>query len=87
MPFVIKNPRIIKPGTTSDAMVMNVDFAPTLLDMAGLEIPSQMQGKVSKRCLKEKISRTENPYIIIIMNGRFGTKYNHIMELEQIDIN
>ena len=45
MPFVIKNPGTIKPGTTSDAMVMNVDFAPTLLDMAGLEIPSEMQGK------------------------------------------
>ena len=46
MPFVIKNPRTIKPGTTSDAMVMNVDFAPTLLDMAGIEIPSEMQGKI-----------------------------------------
>ena len=45
MPFVIKNPRTIKAGTTSDAMIMNVDFAPTLLDMAGLEIPSDMQGK------------------------------------------
>ncbi len=48
MPFVIKNPRKIKPGTTSDAMVMNVDFAPTLLDMAGLNIPSEMQGKSFK---------------------------------------
>ena len=48
MPFVIKNPKTIKPGTTSDAMVMNVDFAPTLLDMAGLEIPSEMQGKSFK---------------------------------------
>ncbi|OUW95139.1 MAG: sulfatase [Flavobacteriales bacterium TMED228] len=44
MPFVIKNPRTIKAGTTSDAIIMNVDFAPTLLDMAGLEIPSEMQG-------------------------------------------
>jgi len=48
MPFVIKNPRTIKPGITSDAMVMNVDFAPTLLDMVGLEIPSEMQGKSFK---------------------------------------
>ena len=27
---------------------MNVDFAPTLLDMAGLEIPDEMQGKSFK---------------------------------------
>ena len=48
MPFVIKNPKSIKAGTTSDAMIMNVDFAPTLLDMAGLEIPDEMQGKSFK---------------------------------------
>ena len=48
MPFLIKNPRTIEAGTTSDAMVMNVDFAPTLLDMAGLDIPDQMQGKSFK---------------------------------------
>ena len=48
MPFLIKNPRTIKAGTTSDAMVMNVDFAPTLLDMAGLEVPLEMQGKSFK---------------------------------------
>ena len=48
MPFVIKNPRTITAGTTSDAMIMNVDFAPTLLDMAGLEIPLEMQGKSFK---------------------------------------
>ena len=48
MPFLIKNPRVIKAGTTSDAMLMNVDFAPTLLDMAGIEIPGEMQGKSFK---------------------------------------
>ena len=52
MPFLIKNPRTIKAGTTSDAMIMNVDFAPTLLDMAGLEIPSEMQGKSFKEVLE-----------------------------------
>ena len=31
---------------------MNVDFAPTLLDMAGLQIPSEMQGKSFKEALK-----------------------------------
>ena len=37
MPFVIKNPRTIKAGTSSDAMIMNVDFAPTILDMADMK--------------------------------------------------
>ena len=51
MPFLIKNPRTIKAGTTSDAMIMNVDVAPTLLDMAGLQIPSEMQGKSFREAL------------------------------------
>ena len=52
MPFLIKNPRTIEAGTTSDDMIMNVDFAPTLLDMAGLQIPSEMQGKSFKASLE-----------------------------------
>ncbi|MAW30657.1 MAG: sulfatase [Flavobacteriales bacterium] len=48
MPFVIKNPRTIAAGTVSDAMIMNVDFAPTMLDMVGIEVPSEMQGKSFK---------------------------------------
>jgi len=33
-------------------MIMNVDFAPTLLDMSGLEIPYEMQGKSFKGALE-----------------------------------
>jgi arylsulfatase A-like enzyme len=44
MPFVIRYPREISPGTTNANMILNVDFAPTLLDCAGLVIPEAMQG-------------------------------------------
>jgi arylsulfatase A-like enzyme len=44
-PFVIKYPTKIKPGTKVDKMVQNIDFAPTLLDMVGIHIPNDMQGK------------------------------------------
>jgi arylsulfatase A-like enzyme len=54
MPFLIMNPKLIKQGTVSDAMVMNVDFAPTLLDMAGLSIPTEMQGKSFKSVFNDK---------------------------------
>jgi arylsulfatase A-like enzyme len=45
MPFLIRWPGAIKPGTRSDAMVLNVDFAPTFLDCAGLPVPAEMQGR------------------------------------------
>ena len=45
MPFLVRYPDWIKPGTTQDAMVLNVDFAPTLLQAAGLPVPADMQGR------------------------------------------
>jgi arylsulfatase A-like enzyme len=44
MPLMIKYPGVIKNGTRSKAMVQNLDFAPTILDIAGVEIPEDMQG-------------------------------------------
>lgn len=44
-PFVIKYPPSIKPGTVINKMIVNIDFAPTFLNMAGVPIPSAMQGK------------------------------------------
>jgi arylsulfatase A-like enzyme len=45
MPFIIRWPGVIKPGTRSDAMALNVDFAPTFLQAAGLSVPADMQGR------------------------------------------
>jgi arylsulfatase A-like enzyme len=45
MPFLVRWPGVIKPGTRSDAMALNVDFAPTFLQAAGLPVPADMQGR------------------------------------------
>lgn len=44
MPFIMKYPREIKPGSVTEAMTLNVDFPSTFLDYAGVEIPAEMQG-------------------------------------------
>ncbi len=44
-PFVMRYPGKIKPGTSINNMVVNIDFAPTFLEIAGAEIPDDMQGK------------------------------------------
>lgn len=48
MPFVVRYPEAIPAGSTSEAIAMNVDFAPTLLDFAGVEVPGDMQGRSLK---------------------------------------
>ncbi len=34
-----------EPGTASQEMILNVDFAPLFLDIAGIEIPAEYQGR------------------------------------------
>jgi arylsulfatase A-like enzyme len=45
MPFLVRWPAAITPGTRTDAIALNVDFAPTFLDAAGLAVPPDMQGR------------------------------------------
>lgn len=45
MPLVMRWPGKIKPGTEVSELVQNIDYAPTLLTAAGVEVPSEMQGK------------------------------------------
>lgn len=40
MPLIIRYPKAIKAGSTSNAIAMNVDFAPTILDFAGVKVNS-----------------------------------------------
>jgi len=44
-PLMIKWPNVIKPGTTSEEMVQNLDFAQTFLEAAMIEAPNDMQGE------------------------------------------
>jgi len=43
-PLIMSYPGVIKPGTINDAMVQNLDFAPTFLELAGLKAPDSLQG-------------------------------------------
>jgi arylsulfatase A-like enzyme len=45
MPFLVRWPGTVKPGKVSDGMILNVDFAPTLLAAAGEPVPADMQGR------------------------------------------
>lgn len=45
MPLVMRWPGHIKPGVKVDAMVQNIDYAPTFLDAAGVDVPEEVQGR------------------------------------------
>jgi arylsulfatase A-like enzyme len=44
-PLLVRWPAVIKPGGVSASIVSNLDFAETFLDVAGLPIPAETQGR------------------------------------------
>ncbi|MNT00063.1 Arylsulfatase [compost metagenome] len=53
-PMVMRYPGVVKKGTTSNDLVMNLDIAPTLLDAAGVAKPKDEQGESFLPLLKDK---------------------------------
>jgi arylsulfatase A-like enzyme len=57
IPLMIKWPNVIKPGTTNDEMVQNLDFAQTFLEAAMIEAPDDMQGESIIPLLKGNVEK------------------------------
>ena len=45
MPLLVRYPPSVAAGSDSDAIINNTDFAPTILDFAGVQVPESMQGR------------------------------------------
>lgn len=54
IPMLVRYPKGVAAGKTMDQMVLNIDLAPTLLDLAGVAIPSSMQGRSWKPLFEGK---------------------------------
>jgi uncharacterized sulfatase len=55
IPLVVRYPNELDKGVRKNAMVQNVDLAPTILDFVGAEIPADMQGMSLKPTLKGEV--------------------------------
>ncbi len=51
MPLIMRYPKEIRGGTVNHDLVLNLDFAPTFVDLAGMKIPDAMQGRSLRRLL------------------------------------
>jgi arylsulfatase A-like enzyme len=57
IPLLMRYPPLIEAGTVEDRVVRNIDFAPTFMDLAGVESPSGVQG----RSLRPLMEGREDP--------------------------
>jgi arylsulfatase A-like enzyme len=54
MPFIVRWPGVAKAGLVQEHMAINPDFAPTFLQIAGLAVPADMQGRGLVPLLKDQ---------------------------------
>jgi arylsulfatase A-like enzyme len=55
VPWMIRYPGMVEPGSISELMNINIDNAPTALDLANMPIPDDMQGRSLKPILQGKM--------------------------------
>lgn len=63
IPMIVRYPMSGLSGVVSDAMVLNIDLAPTLIDMAGLAVPKDMQGKSWKPLIEGSAKSIRNGFM------------------------
>jgi N-acetylglucosamine-6-sulfatase len=100
MPLLIRYPRAIKPGTTRDEIALNIDLAPTLLELTGVSVPGTMQGRSLVPLLQGKRMEWRESFLIEYYSDKVfpralkmgykavrskGWKYIHYLELDGMD--
>ena len=60
MPFMVRYPKAIKAGSVNEDVISNIDFAPTLLDLANISTTQRMQGSSFETMLYGKTPKDWN---------------------------
>ena len=74
VPLIVFDPRAVKAGRVEAKMALNVDVSPTLLEMAGVAIPKELQGRSLVPLLKGEAPR----------DWRTDFFYEHLFERKNI---
>jgi arylsulfatase A-like enzyme len=100
MPLLVRYHKLVKPGTVRNEFALNIDLAPTLLELAGVAVPSTMQGQSLVPLLDGKRPAWRNSFLIEYYSDRVFPrmaqmgykavrnerwKYIHYLELEGMD--
>ncbi len=88
IPLVMRYPKLIKPGTLIDEMVLNIDLCPTFLDLAGEKAPEGVQGRSWKPLLTGRAKGwrddwlyeyfLETPYVTPTIKGVRTARWKYV---------
>jgi N-acetylglucosamine-6-sulfatase len=77
MPFLIRWKGQIKPGSRSKALIQNIDYAPTFMELAGLDVPKDMQGRSLVPLLKRSGAAPAN-WRKSLYYAYYGERTHHV---------
>src|SRR5688572_26035444 len=100
LPLLVRFPKAVKPGVVRDEFALNIDLAPTLLELAGAPVPATIQGRSLVSLMQGKRAAWRNSFLIeyysdkvfprIVQMGYKAVrtqrwKYIHYLELDGMD--
>ncbi|MEX2369884.1 MAG: sulfatase-like hydrolase/transferase, partial [Bacteroidales bacterium] len=74
VPLIVKYPDRRYAGTTDDRLISSIDFGPTTLSLAGIEVPAHMQG----RAFLGKYAEVEERDFVFAARDRFDLSYDMV---------
>jgi N-acetylglucosamine-6-sulfatase len=100
MPLLMRYPKAIRAGTVRDEFALNIDVAPTLLELAGVSVSTPFHGRSLMSLLKGERPEWRNSFLIEYYSDKVFPrirqmgykavrnerwKYIHYFELEGMD--
>lgn len=100
MPLLVRYPRLIKAGTVRDELALNIDVAPTLIELAGVSPLIKAEGRSLVPLLKGSDSESRKSFLIEYYSDKVFPrirqmgykavrterwKYIHYLELDGMD--
>ena len=100
LPLLMRYPKKIKAGTVRDELALNLDLAPTLLELSGVAVPNTVQGRSLVPLLAGQRTAWRNSFLIeyytdtvfprVLQMGYKAVrterwKYIHYLELNGVD--
>jgi N-acetylglucosamine-6-sulfatase len=62
-PLLMRYPRLVKPGRVLEQFVLNIDLAPTFLELAGAPVPKSIQGRSILSILNDPKASWRNSFM------------------------
>jgi len=75
LPFLLRYPKLVKPGVVRDHLTLNIDVMPTMLALAGVEWPEKVHGRSFLPILKDPQSPWRDSFLTEYFLEKVGVRF------------